>query len=992
MATIKHKIRAAVAIAIMLSAVCFAQEITVHINSGNPALPFPQFNDYVNESGTLQNLARKNGAGVTHAEMEQSIRDAYQIMMNRVVKTGESYGGKEYLKFRSNPQCSEGDGYGLLGAASMADKETFDGLWLYIHDVTLNKVKRYSDCKETSPGYAYSQLPGWTGAEANSAADGDFDIALALVTAYLQWGEFMGITDACGEPISYKKEAINFLKGLTDTLSNVTTNNTTLVSGDIGLDGYFKGGDSWYELTPWANDLSKSGFSKPPSYFAEADKQHIDYAAPSYFHAFADFLANEDSVKYAWNIYQFRRAEASSDWLMGQMLKNEKMIPFAGWVELLNDTNATFSSFSDGEDFRCAWRTVLNAVWYGNPKSSWDPVAHQVRHGVENSYEQSIGKRYARFLWDSRQAPWNNACVVNVGGDKSVTFWGPEILKYYYSPLGEPLGTFSLNWVPGTGSPSAVISQDFNLMAELYRKLEITWDGNEGDDRYLKSVPFYFHGWFRLMGMLTLTGNYQALSKIKPSANMKVYLDVDKTVAATDDELTYTISYRNYGSQAAQNVVIVDTLDKDYKFIECSNNGVYDASSHSVKWTITEVPGFSSSKSIDMTCGSVTVKVKVTANNAKRITNRATVSCSNGSGWVSNEYPNSISSIMKRNYVDIVEKSRITGCSLAANLYGGRPGMRVLFAHTAVSDTSRTMSLQFKLIHDAQEAYVNNAAYRVSYFLYDKNRKGIAGQPGVTNGWVVTPMVKEGTTGVSVQHEMLDEAKDTNGKWNQRIIINFTDSLPSDTNWNTMGTTTYHLMWYRGVTGMIHRGIVSPLKVVCSIRGQDSLAGGWSDDWSWDPDAVDAESGAYWPISNDWTYPEKPDIPVTTWHPKQCNDASHVVDNVLVEEWDGTVWRKVFGAVPGITTNVLKKVVLSTAQNSLHIKGRMLTIDIPNNCQAKLFIVDTRGRVVENVMNSFLKAGTYHYGLNSAFLGSKAYFALLKTGSGSIVRKLSLVK
>src|SRR5512133_187372 len=410
MVTVIHKIRAAIAIACMLSGVCFTQEITVHINSGNPALPFPQFNDYVNESGTLMNLARKNGAGVTHAEMEQSIRDAYQIMMNRVVKTGKSFGGKEYLKFLSNPQCSEGDGYGLLGAASMVDKETFDGLWLYIHDSTLTKVERYSDCTETSPGYAYSQLPGWTGAEANSAADGDFDIALALVTAYLQWGEFMGITDACGEPVSYKKEAINFLKGLTDTLSNVTTNNTTLVSGDIGLDGYFKGGDSWNELTPWANDLSKSGFSKPPSYFAEADKQHIDYAAPSYFHAFADFLANEDSVKYAWNIYQFRRAEASSDWLIGQMLNNEKMIPFAVWVELLNDTLAEFTNFSDGTDFRCAWRTILNAVWHGNPKSSWDPVAHQVKHGVENAYEQSIGKRYARFLWDSRQAPWNSTC------------------------------------------------------------------------------------------------------------------------------------------------------------------------------------------------------------------------------------------------------------------------------------------------------------------------------------------------------------------------------------------------------------------------------------------------------------------------------------------------------------------------------------------------------------------------------------------------------
>jgi endo-1,4-beta-D-glucanase Y len=150
--------------------------------------------------------------------MEQTIRDGYQIMMNRAEKIGGGVGGKDYIRYRSNPQCSEGDGYGLLGAAAMADKETFDGMWLYIHDYTMNKVKRYSDCKDASPGYNYSRLPGWTGSGANSAADGDFDIALALLIAYLQWGEFMGIDDACGEPISYKKEAIEFLKALTDTL------------------------------------------------------------------------------------------------------------------------------------------------------------------------------------------------------------------------------------------------------------------------------------------------------------------------------------------------------------------------------------------------------------------------------------------------------------------------------------------------------------------------------------------------------------------------------------------------------------------------------------------------------------------------------------------------------------------------------------------------------------------------------------------------------
>ena len=33
----------------------------------------------------------------------------------------------------------------------------------------------------------------------------------------------------------------------------------------------------------------------------------------------------------------------------------------------------------------------------------------------ENTFELDIGKRYARFLWDQRQAPWNNECTKNVG-------------------------------------------------------------------------------------------------------------------------------------------------------------------------------------------------------------------------------------------------------------------------------------------------------------------------------------------------------------------------------------------------------------------------------------------------------------------------------------------------------------------------------------------------------------------------------------------------
>ena len=64
--------------------------VPVHINSGNPAFPFPQFLEYAyGDSHRLGNMGTKNVDGLVHAEMEQDIRDAYQIHANEFEYTGE---------------------------------------------------------------------------------------------------------------------------------------------------------------------------------------------------------------------------------------------------------------------------------------------------------------------------------------------------------------------------------------------------------------------------------------------------------------------------------------------------------------------------------------------------------------------------------------------------------------------------------------------------------------------------------------------------------------------------------------------------------------------------------------------------------------------------------------------------------------------------------------------------------------------------------------
>jgi len=990
-----------------------AAAVPVRINSGDPAFPFPQFLSYAHPNGdTLHNLGSRNPAGVTHAEMERAIRDAYQIMMNRAdYYQNIALGGTRYIKFNSTPDCSEGTGYAMLAAAMMADKTTFDGLWLFTHDFAMNNVTRYRD-GSSSPPYAFSTLPGWTNAAgANSAADGDFDIALALLIAHMQWGEFMGINDSRGNRISYKDDVIKVLRGLTDTLIyTATLPSRTLLSGTIGFDGYFKGGDSWGELTRWAasvQNLVSIGVITPAVYQPNGDKQHIDYTAPAYFRQFADFLRKEDERRYGWNIFQFERAEASSDWLMGAHHRQaERNIPFAGWVEITGDTTVRFTSFNEGEDFRAPWRTILSYMWHGNPDFSWNPVTHTVVRNRPNTFLKDAGDRFARFLWDRRQAPWSGICEKIIGEGE---WWGPSMLKQYYTPAGAVEGTWALNWVHGTGSPSAVAAQDFNLMAEMYRQAELEWDAAETGDGYITSVPQYFHGFFRLLGMMILTGNHHAPLNMKRAANMKVYMDVDKTYAFENDTITYTIDYRNYGAEDGQGVVIMNRLHSDMVFISATGGGTHIQGNNSVRWDIGTVPGFKTAAGVAPTRGSVSFKVIIPRANLKRYENRAQIAASNGTGWVSNEYPNKVSSVMKRNGVDIarralrVDKSvfretvnpgmnatytiNFENSAEAGWMNGGRPGVNFSYAHSGTSATAGSHTFLIRGFHDAHEAYIDYGNYRISYFLFDNNYTGLG-----PNGWnapadIVAPTSLQAGVRDGLRHEMITPGEDAKGRWNQRVILQLSDvdnanSTRSDTNWATMAAPTPFVINYYGMGsadgrgGMrIHRGVDSPLRITWRMFAGNYASRSWGGDWSFNSRASGVVSDdllANWgyPISPDFTDDPDPDyegVPVHRLHRKLCAlPASVTVDNILIEEWDGYTWRRVFGngPLPGREVNNVKIIDTIpegvTYQRFLEplpfgitptINGRIITWNIPK------LLVGEKGSIKYTVTADPLPAG-----------------------------------
>lgn len=960
-------------IALALSA-SFVNAVPVHINSGNPAFPFPQFLEYsYGSSHNLGNLANKNPEGVVHAEMEQDIRDAYQVHANEFKYTGVTVGGYKYIEtpYKSAYDCTEGDGYGLLAAAYMGDVVTFNGYWMCTHDKRRSRSKSYSACSDLAPNYQYGPFAlGDHGIEGNTAADGDVDVALALYVAYKQWGEFMRdldgniVNDACGNPISYKEAMIEVIRGLVALSTKFPTEDPMRVNtGMIGLDGYPKGGDTWNEQTKWATanptvfTESKTAYSLPGTTeidvkgkqlipeFGSGDQQHIDYNAPAYFREFYELF--EELGGDPWEIEQFRKGESSSDWLIGKLIgKSKYSVPTAGWCTVSDDgSQTTFTNFNQGEDYRCSWRTIANYVWHGNPEYTWDPASHKVINGG-NTYEYDAAVRLSDWMNDPSN--WNpdatdTSRCINYGSVKNMPYSGPATIRWQNDPMtgvntaGQDFYC-SLSMQTGTGSYAAVGAQDYELMGLVYRECNIKWD-TKGDAEDISApasekcnigkTSNYMHGWARQMGMMVVSGNYHAPSAMTPKANMKIYRAIKDSITYcyTGDSITFLLSYRNYGSVDAEGVKIVETLPDDFIFVKANNGGVYNSANRTITWNIGDVSGFKSdnkagwvldttSANYKKTVGLVSYICKAGPNASGRYCTTADITCTNGLGWTTNEYPNYQTATMQRNCVDVVKRSLIIEKSVdrpkinpdnvatfnidfensseAGWIDGGRPRVNVSWA---CEDQGNQMGCKFRLFNDAIESYINYGNYRISYYLYDPTVTGVTSGYG-GNGWSVVPSIYEGgdKTGFKITHEDVVEGVDetTGKKWNQRLSMQFAPLLV---------TTTMVTSWNTGNPNCtIHKGGDYPLRVVNLINGNNySDKVDWSDDWSMG-DFTDTDGGLYYPITPSWQRLDEKgatiEKPVTKWIECGCSESPKTVPNVLVEEYDGYVWRRVLGNGP----------------------------------------------------------------------------------------------
>ncbi|HON52766.1 MAG TPA: hypothetical protein PLS12_06120, partial [Bacteroidales bacterium] len=281
-------------------------------------------------------------------------------------------------------------------------------------------------------------------------------------------------------------------------------------------------------------------------------------------------------------------------------------------------------------------------------------------------------------------------------------------------------------------------------------------------------------------------------------------------------------------------------------------------------------------------------------------------------------YPNNVTATMERNCVDVIKralkiektfdrskanKGNLVTCTInfensadAGWIDGGRPGVRVSYAHDGLANpaSAPAHALKIRLFHDAVEPYINYGNYRISYFMHDPSISCLAATTGCGTGWVLANDIYEGGTaaGVTVLHENIVAGSDARGSWNQRLVAQFAPLLV---------TTTTHLSNYYGLTIRVHQGGTEPLRAKWRMHTNTYTNVDWSNDWSWNATANDADGGNYHPITPDWTDIYNPNKPINSWHPNACQTATKTVDNLLVEEFDGYTWRRILGngPVPG---------------------------------------------------------------------------------------------
>ena len=220
--------------------------------------------------------------------------------------------GRYRVKFDTQSQTvSEGIGYGMLLSVYMADKDLFDGLWLYYKDnVNGNKVMNW-------------KINGCSGTIGqNGATDAELDAAFALIVADYQWGS-----------------TGNF---------NYKTDATALISAIKN-----------YEVE------ANTYVLKPGDQFGGSQITNPSYFSPAYYRAFGNFT-NDTAF---WN-----QVAAKSYTIINSNLTQNNAVGglVSDWCEASGAYSPQAGGYNNGgktytyDAARTPWRIAVDYLWYGN--------------------------------------------------------------------------------------------------------------------------------------------------------------------------------------------------------------------------------------------------------------------------------------------------------------------------------------------------------------------------------------------------------------------------------------------------------------------------------------------------------------------------------------------------------------------------------------------------------------------------------------------------
>ncbi|MBY0426281.1 MAG: T9SS type A sorting domain-containing protein, partial [Cytophagales bacterium] len=386
----------------------------------------------------------------------------------------------------------------------------------------------------------------------------------------------------------------------------------------------------------------------------------------------------------------------------------------------------------------------------------------------------------------------------------------------------------------------------------------------------------------------------------------------------------------------------------NYDFVSASNGGSF--SGGKITWNLVSVPGFRSATGIPPTRGSFTftVKIKDALASYQRVCLVSTITASNSNPWTSNEFPNNASYRMERNCVDLMPSRSLSILKTADRtsfnpndiinfklefenkigsqyiLNTGRDRVNLSYGNYLMGNT---FYQHIRFWHHAPEAYINFSNYRVSYFMNDPSAVGLYNAATNPTGWTLAVdnqldldkyMYNPASGPITFSYQEIPFGSDANGSWNQRMIIRFANQLTSPTS---------HIYDKLDSPYLIHKGVIGPALIRLKLEANPSvpMAAKLADDWSYSvgvqSNALDGQSDRLKPITNSWENPASLNTPINNYGKDICNATVTSFDRLLVEEYDGYVWRRILGRSPLPGLEAENVVVYDTIPKQLSWRG-----------------------------------------------------------------------